>query len=68
MVKALDRICDEACNAAHDNYQLLILSDRRAGYSRVAVSTLLALGATHHHLIEERQRMKLSLILETAEA
>jgi glutamate synthase (NADPH/NADH) len=29
---------------------------------------LLALGATHHYLIEERQRMKVGLILETAEA
>lgn len=28
----------------------------------------MALGATHHHLIEERQRMKVGLILETGEA
>jgi len=34
----------------------------------VPVSSLLALGAVHHHLIEERQRMKVGLILETAEA
>lgn len=66
--KALDRICEEACQAAHDNYQLLVLSDRRAGASRIPVSILLALGATHHFLIEERQRMKVGLILETAEA
>ncbi|KAJ4436798.1 hypothetical protein ANN_16930 [Periplaneta americana] len=66
--KALDRICEEACQAAHDNYQLLVLSDRRAGASRIPVSILLALGATHHYLIEERQRMKVGLILETAEA
>jgi len=35
---------------------------------RIPVSSLLALGAVHHHLIEERQRMKVGLILETAEA
>lgn len=29
---------------------------------------LLALGAVHHHLIEERQRMKVGLVLETGEA
>nr|CAD7432673.1 unnamed protein product [Timema monikensis] len=34
----------------------------------VPVSTLLALGAVHHYLIEERQRMKVGLILETGEA
>ena len=32
------------------------------------MSSLLALGAVHHHLIEERQRMKVGLILETGEA
>lgn len=32
------------------------------------VSSLLALGGVHHHLIEERQRMKVGLVLETAEA
>lgn len=32
------------------------------------MSILLALGAVHHHLIEERQRMKVGLILETGEA
>lgn len=32
------------------------------------MSTLLAQGAVHHFLIEERQRMKVGLILETAEA
>lgn len=66
--KALDKICEEACRAAQESYQFIILSDRKAGASRIPVSTLLALGATHHYLIEERQRMKVGLILETAEA
>nr|CAD7402429.1 unnamed protein product [Timema poppensis] len=65
---ALDRICEESCKAAQENYQLLILSDRKSGPHRVPVSTLLALGAVHHYLIEERQRMKVGLILETGEA
>lgn len=34
----------------------------------VPMSSLLALGATHHYLIEERQRMKVALLLETGEA
>ncbi|CAG0889586.1 unnamed protein product [Darwinula stevensoni] len=36
--------------------------------SRVPVSALLCLGATHHFLIEARQRMKVALLLETGEA
>ncbi|KAF4516910.1 hypothetical protein B566_EDAN007998 [Ephemera danica] len=68
LLKALDRICAEASQAALNGYQLIVLSDRASGAQRVPVSTLLALGATHHHLIEERHRMKVSLILESAEA
>ena len=37
-------------------------------YYRIPLSALLTLGAVHHHLIEERLRMKVALILETAEA
>jgi hypothetical protein len=32
--KALDRICEEACRAAQENYQFIVLSDRKAGISR----------------------------------
>ncbi|KAH9630612.1 hypothetical protein HF086_007036 [Spodoptera exigua] len=65
---ALNRIAGEAHAAAACGYQLLVLTDRAAGPTRVPVSTLLALGAVHHHLIETRQRMKVGIILETAEA
>lgn len=65
---ALQRICLEGQHAAEGGYQLLILSDRQGGPDKVPVSALLALGALHHHLIETRQRMKVGLIVETAEA
>ena len=35
---------------------------------RAPVTALCALGATHHYLIEARQRMKVGIILETGEA
>ncbi|XP_060518739.1 uncharacterized protein LOC132697335 isoform X2 [Cylas formicarius] len=65
--KRLQQICDEAEEAAKSN-QVVILSDRLASKERVPISGLLALGATHHHLIETRHRMKVALIVETAEA
>nr|XP_050862709.1 uncharacterized protein LOC127069596 isoform X1 [Vespula vulgaris] len=68
LVKTLNRVCNEANEAARGGYQLIVLSDRQGGSERVPVSSLLALGAVHHFLIEERQRMKVGLILETAEA
>ncbi|XP_055603052.1 uncharacterized protein LOC129751528 [Uranotaenia lowii] len=64
----LRRICSEAQSAAQNDFQLLMLSDRAAGPQRAPISGLLALGAVHHHLIETRQRMKVGLLLETAEA
>lgn len=68
LVPALDRIASEACEAAKNGYQLLVLSDRQAGPDRLPVSILMALGCTHHYLIDERQRMKVGLLLETGEA
>uniref|UniRef100_T1IMC7 glutamate synthase (ferredoxin) n=1 Tax=Strigamia maritima TaxID=126957 RepID=T1IMC7_STRMM len=67
LLKTLNRVCDEACAAAKSGYQLVVLTDRNAGPNFVPVSALLALGATHHHLISERQRMKVGLVLETGE-
>lgn len=68
LLPALKRIRSEACSAAESGYTLVILSDRKAGRDYIPVSALLALGAVHHHLLTERQRMKVGLILETGEA
>ncbi|XP_048520396.1 glutamate synthase [NADH]-like isoform X1 [Dendroctonus ponderosae] len=65
-LKKLQEICDQANKAAKAN-ELIILSDRLAGKNRVPISSLLALGATHHHLIETRRRMKVALVIESAE-
>nr|XP_023020294.1 glutamate synthase [NADH], amyloplastic [Leptinotarsa decemlineata] len=66
-LKKLQSICEEAEDASR-KHQIIILSDRLAGKDRVPISSLLALGATHHHLIESRLRMKIALVVETAEA
>ncbi|CAG0885609.1 unnamed protein product [Cyprideis torosa] len=68
LVKNIDRVCREADEAAKNGYQFLILSDRAAGRDRVPISSLLAQGAVHHHLIETRERMNVALILESGEA
>lgn len=66
-LNALERIRFEGEQTAKNGHQLIILSDRNAGREKCAVSALLALGTLHHHLIESRQRMKVALIIETAE-
>ncbi|VDK34790.1 unnamed protein product [Gongylonema pulchrum] len=60
LVPALDRICSEACAAALDGYQVIVLSDRRVCRQLVAISPLLALGAVHQCLLKQQLRMKVA--------
>lgn len=67
LLPALDRICSEACAAALDGYQMIILSDRKVGPESVAISSVLALGAVHQCLLKQRLRTKAALIVESGE-
>jgi glutamate synthase (NADPH) large chain len=68
LVQAIDRICREAEEAIAQGYPLIILSDRNLGQDRAAVSTLLACGAVHHHLVRIAKRTQVGIVLETGEA
>ncbi|XP_010266511.1 PREDICTED: glutamate synthase 1 [NADH], chloroplastic isoform X1 [Nelumbo nucifera] len=63
----LDRICSEAHEAIKEGFTILVLSDRAFSPNRVAVSSLLAIGAVHHHLVEKLERTRIGLIVESAE-
>lgn len=66
--KALDRVCYEATQAIEDGMKVIILSDRATSPTRVPVSTLVACGGVHHHLVLQKKRAKIALMVETAEA
>ena len=68
LVKTLDRICVEAEKAIDDGYTMIVLSDRALSTSRVAVSSLLACGAVHQHLVKVAKRTAIGIIVETGEA
>jgi glutamate synthase (NADPH) large chain len=68
MLQTLDRICNEAERAIDDGYTLIILSDRAVGPDRVAISSLLATGAVHHHLVRSAKRTQIGIVLESGEA
>ncbi|MBA0744480.1 hypothetical protein Gogos_007097 [Gossypium gossypioides] len=65
--ETLDRICAEARDAIKEGFTLLVLSDRAFSSKRVAVSSLLAVGAVHHHLVKNLERTRVGLIVESAE-
>ncbi|KAI3653347.1 hypothetical protein MP228_001294 [Amoeboaphelidium protococcarum] len=64
----IDRICQYADHLVEQQNRIIILSDRNVGVDRVAVSSLVALGAVHQHLLSSRQRSKVALIVESGEA
>jgi glutamate synthase (NADPH/NADH) large chain len=66
--KTLDRICDEAEKAIDDGYSLVLLTDRALSNQRVAVSSLLACGAVHQHLVKVAKRTAIGIVVETGEA
>ncbi len=68
MLAALDRICAEASRAIADDYSFIILSDRNISAHRMALSSLIACGAVHHHLVAGHERTRIGIIIETGEA
>ena len=64
---ALERLCREATSAIDDGASILILSDREVGPDHAPIPSLLAMGAVHHHLIRTGQRMRVGVVVESAE-
>ncbi len=73
MLQALERICDEVSEAIQgrinvDGVQGVILSDKLAGPDRMALPSLIAVGAVHQHLLKTQQRPKAALFSEAGDA
>jgi glutamate synthase (NADPH/NADH) len=65
---ALERVCSQAEQAIDDGIKVIILSDRATGPTRVPLSALIACGGVHHHLVLQKKRAKVALMVETGEA
>ena len=66
--QALDRICTEAEQAVKKGYSIIILSDRGINKNQVPISSLMACGIVHHHLIKKTLRTQIGIVLESGEA
>ena len=64
---ALDKLCRDAEQAVDDSYNYIILSDRDIDNGHVAIPSLLAVSAVHHHLISVGKRVQTALIAESGE-
>lgn len=68
LATALDSLCSEVESAVNNGTVVIILSDRKADQRNAAIPMLLAVGATHHHLINAGLRLRCSIVCETGEA
>jgi glutamate synthase (NADPH) large chain len=65
--RALHQLCRRASLAMQSGYTLLILSDRGIDPDYAPVPSLLALTAVHNHLVREKTRTQVALIIESGE-
>src|SRR5579864_4435768 len=60
-------LCGEAAMYVDNGANILILSDRNVGPERVAMPSLLAVAAVHHHLVRRGTRLRTGLVIESGE-
>jgi len=68
MEPAMKRVCRQAEEAVLQGYNILILSDRHVNRDYIAIPSLLATSAVHHHLIRQGLRTSSGLVVETGAA
>jgi glutamate synthase (NADPH/NADH) large chain len=68
LVERLNEICAEVSEAIEDGARLIVLSDRGVDAQHAAIPSLLLTGAVHHHLVREKTRTQVGLIVESGDA
>src|SRR4051812_18829877 len=65
---AIDNVRTLVSEAIADGANLVILSDRFADADSAPIPALLVTAAVHHHLVREKTRTRVGLVIETGEA
>ncbi len=65
--RALDGLCRRASLAIQSGYTIVILSDRGVDSEYAPIPSLLALTAVHNHLVREKTRTQVALVVESGE-
>jgi glutamate synthase (NADPH/NADH) large chain len=68
LVQRLDEIRAEVSEAIEDGARLIVLSDRGTDENHAPIPSLLLTGAVHHHLVREKTRTQVGLIVEAGDA
>src|SRR4051794_18407853 len=63
----LDEICAEASAAIDEGARILVLSDRHSNAENAPIPSLLLTSAVHHHLVREKTRTQVGLVVEAGD-
>ena len=66
--RALDEVCAKVSSAIEFGAKVIILSDRFSDEDNAPIPSLLLTAAVHHHLIREKARTKVGLVIECGDA
>ena len=68
LARAIDSVRRQVSAAIADGANLIVLSDRNSTVDWAPIPSLLLTAAVHHHLVREKTRTKVGLVIETGDA
>src|SRR5215212_2309482 len=66
--EALDNVRAKVSAAIRDGARIIVLSDRESDESMAPIPSLLSVSAVHHHLVRDRTRTMVGLVVEAGDA
>jgi glutamate synthase (NADPH/NADH) large chain len=67
LAEAVHALQKQAEHGVRDGCEIIVLTDRATSSDRLAIPSLLAVSAVHHHLIRQQLRTRTSLVLESGQ-
>jgi glutamate synthase (NADPH) large chain len=66
--RAIEQVCTSVSLAIADGANIVVLSDRNTNERVAPIPSLLLTAAVHHHLVREKTRTKVGLVVESGDA
>ncbi len=63
----IDELCGEVSTAIAEGARVIVLSDRHSTQEKAPIPSLLLTGAIHHHLVREKTRTQVGLLVEAGD-
>ena len=67
LARRIDEICVEVSEAIARGARIIVLSDRHSTAEKAPIPSLLLTGAVHHHLVREKTRTQVGLLVEAGD-